>query len=184
MAVGARSLSVGALVGVVALAGCGGGGAAKHRAATTTNGTTTPRQAPAPAGARAADPASVRVIRGWVDAERRGDIAAAAGYFDLPALVANGGPPLVLRTRQAVRLWNSGLPCGARLLTATAFRGYVIARFRLTPRPGQRCDGTGLTASTAFKLRHGRIAQWVRVDDAHPYRGAPRRAAPGGATAA
>jgi hypothetical protein len=182
MAVGARSVIVGVLAGAVALAGCGGGGTAKHRAAATTN--TTPRQAPAPAGARAADAASVRVIRGWVDAERRGDVAGAARYFDLPALVANGGPPLVLRTRQAVRVWNSLLPCGARLLTATAFRGFVIARFRLTPRPGRRCDGPGITASTAFKLLHGRIAQWVRVDDAHPYRGAPRQPAPGGAAAA
>jgi hypothetical protein len=182
MAVAVRWLSVGALVGVVVLAGCGGGDDAKHRAARTT--TTTPRQAPPPAGARAADSASVRVIRGWVDAERRGDVAGAARYFDLPALVANGGPPLVLRTRQAVRLWNSLLPCGARLISAIGFRGFVIARFRLTARPRQRCDAPGVTASTAFKLRHGRIAQWVRVDDAHPYRGAPRRAAPGGVAAA
>src|SRR2546423_6752942 len=70
---GARCLAVVALVGAALTAGCGGGDDAKHGAARTT--TTTPRQAPPPAGARAADSASVRVIRGWVDAERRGDVA-------------------------------------------------------------------------------------------------------------
>ncbi|MDQ6916012.1 MAG: hypothetical protein M3155_09420 [Actinomycetota bacterium] len=172
---GARWLRVGVLVGAVALAGCGGG--TQHRAAATK---TAPRRDSPPPGARSADPGAVRVIRAWVDAERRSDMARAARYFDLPAVVANGGPPLVLRTRAAVRLWNSGLPCGAQLIEAVALRGYVIARFRLTRRPGQRCDGTGQTASTAFKLRHGRIAQWVRVDDAHPYQGAPQRPVPGG----
>jgi hypothetical protein len=84
-----------------------------------------------------------------------------------------------------VRLWNASLPCGARLISAVAFRGYTIARFRLTQRPGQRCDGTGHTASTAFKLRRGLIAQWVRVDDRQPYQGAPPRASPlGGNTPA
>jgi hypothetical protein len=175
MALGARWL--GLLAVGMALAGCGGAATTAPQRSTTT----APQR---PAGTRAADPRAVGVIRGWVDAERRSDFAAAARYFALPALVANGGAPLVLRTRAAVRLWNSGLPCGARLLEAVGFRSYTIARFRLTDRPGSRCDATGKTASTAFKLRGGRIAQWVRVDDANPYRGSPRRPAPGAGTAA
>jgi hypothetical protein len=158
------------------VAGCGGGAG---QPAAKTAGQTQPSRPAAPSPlrsphTRAADPAAVRVIRGWVDAERRSDVAGAARYFALPAIVANGGDPLVLRTRAAVRLWNASLPCGARLVDAAAFRAFTIARFRLTQRPGQRCDAPGMTASTAFRLRRGRIAQWVRVDDRHPYRGAPR----------
>jgi hypothetical protein len=178
----------------LALAGCGGG---QHAASsstppgsssTTPPSSSTPRRTPPPLrrpGTRAADPAAVRVIRAWVDAERRSDMARAARYFSLPAVVANGGPPQLLRTRLAVRLWNASLPCGARLVEAVAYRGYTVARFRLTQRPGQRCDGTGDTASTAFKLRRGLIAQWVRVDDEQPFQAPPGRAAPlGGPSAA
>jgi hypothetical protein len=159
-----------------AVAGCGGGDAGTT--STTKPTRSQPARAPAPAPlrgprTRAPDPGAVRVIRAWVDAERRSDIARAARYFALPAVVVNGGPPLVLRTRAAVRLWNADLPCGARLVEAAAFRGVTIARFRLTQRPGQRCDALGDTASTAFRLRRGLISQWVRVDDRHPYRGAP-----------
>jgi hypothetical protein len=173
---GIRGLLVGGVALAAALAGCGGGGG--HATSTTTPTRSQPARAPAPAPlrgprTRAANPAAVRVIRAWVDAERRSDTARASRYFALPALVANGGQPLVLRTRAAVRLWNASLPCGARLVETAAFRGFTIARFRLTQRPGQRCDALGVTASTAFRLRRGLIAQWVRVDDRHPYRGAP-----------
>jgi hypothetical protein len=174
-----------AAVGAVA-SGCGGGGHPGSSPAATSPSLSQPSRAPAPLrGPRThrADPAAVRVIRAWVDAERRSDTADAARWFALPALVANGGEPLVLRTRAAVRLWNASLPCGAELVEAAAFRGFTIARFRLTRRPGQRCDAPGVTASTAFKLRRGRIAQWVRVDDRHPYRGAPSRPVSPGAGA-
>jgi hypothetical protein len=188
MTAGVRPLAFAALGLAMGLAACGGGGAKRQAstARTQTTTTTAPRttRLPRPPGVHDADRRAVRVIRGWVDAERRSDLARAAAYFALPAVVANAGPPLLLRTRAAVRLWNASLPCGARLLEAVAFRGYTIARFRLTTRPGQRCDSTGGTASTAFKLRGGRIAQWVRVDDANPFQGAPRRAPPNSAVPA
>ena len=182
MPAGVRPLAFAALGMALGLGACGGGGGGSHAATAParTTPTPTPRSTPLPrpAGVHDADPRAVRVIRGWVDAERRSDLARAASYFALPAVVANAGPPLLLRTRAAVRLWNASLPCGARLLEAVAYRAYTIARFRLTHRPGQRCDGTGGAASTAFKLRGGRIAQWVRVNDANPFQGAPRRASP------
>ena len=185
MPAGVRPLALATLGMALGLGACGGGGSHAATAPART-ATTTPRSTPLPrpAGVHDADPRVVRVIRGWVDAERRSDLARAASYFALPAVVANAGPPLLLRTRAAVRLWNASLPCGARLLEAVAYRAYTIARFRLTHRPGQRCDGTGGTASTAFKLRGGRIAQWVRVNDANPFQGAPRRASPGSSSAA
>src|SRR4051794_2858890 len=73
------------------------------------------KPAPKPPPRNAAHPAreaDVKVIRGWVDTLRAGHVEAAAGYFALPALVENGTPPIRLRTRAQVRLFNQALPCG------------------------------------------------------------------------
>jgi hypothetical protein len=108
------------------------------------------------------------VIRGWADALRAGHVAEAARRFAVPAVVANGGPLLSLQSRAAVEQFNRGLPCGARLLeTERGEDSFVIATFRLTERPGRgSCEtGTGALARTAFLIREGRIAQWVRVAD-------------------
>jgi hypothetical protein len=149
--------------------GCGGGGG-DNDAGTTT----------APAGPRAdtrrADPTAAATIRAWVDAERQGEAIRAAEYFSLPAIVLNGPEPLLLRTTEQVRLWNSALPCGATLLRAVDVRGWTIARFRLIDRPGRHCDGVGNTATTAFAMRRGKIAMWIRVqDNASAEKSAPAR---------
>jgi hypothetical protein len=129
-----------------------------------------------PADTRRADPASVATIRGWVNAERLTKLDAAASFFSLPVIVLNGPEPLLLRTRTAVRQWNESLPCGAALLRAVDVRGWTVARFRLTDRSGGHCDGPGGTASTAFAMRKGKIAIWIRVrDDVAPERAAPPR---------
>ena len=58
---------------------------------------------------------------------------------------------------------------------AVDVRGWTIARFRLIDRPGRHCDGVGNTASTAFAVRKGKIAMWIRVaDDASAEKSAPR----------
>jgi hypothetical protein len=117
-------------------------------------------------------PSEVRVIRGWADALRSGHVNQAAAYFAIPATVLDGTNPLrQLPSRSAVRDFNRGLPCGARLLeTERGQRSYVIATFRLTERPGRgSCDsGTGALARTAFLIRDRRIVQWVRVPDPPP----------------
>jgi hypothetical protein len=160
---------------------CGGGhddGAKvdNKRTGTTPSGSTTPRadgggQAdavlPASTKGPAADAGAARTIRGWVDAARTGDSARAATYFDLPALVQNGDQPLLLHTRGDVRAFTEALPCGARFVKAVkAPRGYVIGTFLLVDRPGGNCGtGTGNYAATAFRFSHGRIKQWLRVDE-------------------
>jgi hypothetical protein len=149
--------------------GCGGGGDDKEGGPRTT-----------PAGPRAdtrrADPQAAATIRDWVNAERASEAGRAAAYFSLPAIVLNGPEPQLLRTRSQVREWNAALPCGAALLRAVDVRGWTIARFRLTDRPGGHCDGPGGTASTAFAMRKGKIALWIRVrDDVSPERAAPTR---------
>jgi hypothetical protein len=104
------------------------------------------------------------VIRTWADTLRAGDVEAAARLFALPARVANGEPPLSLTTRAAVEAFNASLPCGARLVRTRRRGRYTIATFRLTERPGGDCGaGVGDIAATAFRLRGGKIVEWLRV---------------------
>ena len=133
-----------------------------------------------PKNTRPADPAAARVVRGWTDAQRASDIERASSYFALPSVVQNGTPPRQLRTRADVRTFNSSLPCGARVLKVYAFERFTVVSFRLTNRPGARCDGIGHQAATAFLVRGGKITAWLRIADrpAGP-REPPARSDPG-----
>jgi hypothetical protein len=114
-------------------------------------------------------PAEVRVIRGWADALRAGKVKEAARYFAVPTIVLDGtNPQRTLPNMKAVRNFNRGLPCGARLVKTTRGRGsFVVATFRLTERPGPgRCDGgVGQLADTAFLIENRHIVQWLRQPD-------------------
>ena len=91
-------------------------------------------------------------------------MAGATRLFGLPVIVENGTPPQVLTTRTAVRAFNESLPCGARLLSTRRRDRYTVATFRLTDRRGGACGaGVGDKAATAFRLRGGRIVEWLRV---------------------
>jgi hypothetical protein len=173
----ARLALLGAAAAVLA-AGCGGGGAKSTSAGTTGGATTAPAQPSGPIleeTGRPADPAAVRVIRGWTDAQRASDVDRATSYFALPAVVENGTAPERLPSRAAVRAFNDALPCGAVLLrTSKATQpGFTVATFRLVERPGQRCDGTGNQARTAFGVRAGKIRAWVRLSDRPQGGGSP-----------
>lgn len=173
---------------LLALAGCGDGGGGDANA--DRFDLKTPRQEPAQIGgedeqgeaerSRAAPRRQVAVIRGWTEALRRGDVARANAYFRIPSRVSNGGPPIELRSKEAVDLFNRSLPCGARLLSARLQPdGFVLATFRLTERPGRgECGtGTGERARTLFDIEKGKIVQWLRaVDPGEPSEG------PGGTT--
>jgi hypothetical protein len=141
---------------------------------TTTTTTTTSKAVPIPPATGHALPSTATpedVIRAWADTLRHGQIRAAARFFALPTIVANGGDPLELKTRAEVRFFNATLPCGAVLVgTEHGPHGLVIATFRLTERPGEGVCGTGVghTARTAFRIRHGRIREWLRVADQQP----------------
>jgi hypothetical protein len=107
------------------------------------------------------------VIRAWADALRKGDVRGAASFFALPSVVANGTPPVVLHTRADARLFNTSLPCGARLLRTSSAGRFTTATFRLTERPGPgACGrGVGLEARTTFVISGGKIREWRRVPD-------------------
>jgi hypothetical protein len=139
-----------ALLAVLLLAGCGDSAPKRDRRPA--------HRAPAQALPDA------KVIRRWADTLRAGDIEGAARLFGLPATVANGEQPQRLKTAAGILAFNASLPCGARLLRTRRREGYTIATFRLTERRGGDCGaGVGDIAATAFKLRAGRIVEWLRV---------------------
>jgi hypothetical protein len=111
----------------------------------------------------------VSVIRGWADALRAGDVRRAARFFAIPTVVLDGtNPQRTLPNLKAVRNFNRGLPCGAKLVrTARGQGSFVVATFRLTERPGPgSCQGgVGRLADTAFLIEDHHIVQWLRQPD-------------------
>ena len=156
-------LSVIACISAVFLfAGCGG------EQTTTITGSTedptsTTSKAPDVAGA---DPEDVKVIEGWSDALRKGDVKAAADYFAIPSTAEN--PPLLTKiaSTKAAIAFNDSLPCGAKVISAHTEGDLTTATFRLTDRPGGGCGtGTGGKASTSFDIENGKIVEWRRIDE-------------------
>jgi limonene-1,2-epoxide hydrolase len=123
-------------------------------------------QAPGAAVPGGADPADIGVIDAWVSALARGDVAAAAGHFAIPSVAQNGPVLAQIESRADARRFNRSLPCGAELIRAEPARGFTVATFRLTERPGPgSCgSGTGEAAATAFAIEHGKIVEWRRVE--------------------
>jgi len=112
----------------------------------------------------------VAVIRGWADALRTGHVKEASRFFAVGALVLDGtNPRRQLLDLDAIREFNRGLPCGARLIETKRGEGlFVIATFRLTQRTGpgaRRCTGEGHLARTVFLIEKRRIVQWLRQPD-------------------
>jgi hypothetical protein len=139
-----------------------------HKRAATPTPPSVPDRKPAAAS-------DVAVIRGWADALRNGHVDRAVRYFAIPSVVSNGAAPVKLKSRDEVRFFNLTLPCGAKVLRVEDTGAYVVARFRLTERPGPgRCgSGVGGEASTAFRIRHRRIVEWRRVADGPTPDGTP-----------
>lgn len=165
-------------------AGCGGGsgdgGAAKssstragHAQPPAVNAA--PNQAPGIPREGAPPPASVRVIKAWADALRRGDVRTAASYFRLPSelinvVSVNGLQQLIrIHTPAQAERANETLPCGAKFISASKRGPFVNALFRLTGRSGpggSACgSGVGQTARTDFVIQDGKIVEWLRAPD-------------------
>jgi hypothetical protein len=168
-----RSLAP-AVVAALTLAACGGSTTAgdSTRSATESTGSpatteTEPQQDYSnyyPPGTHKASRKAVAVITAWSDELRAGHVKRAASYFDVPAIVQNATPPIRLDTRKEVLAFNETLPCGAHIVKTIAGSQYTVATFVLTERPGSPgCGATGKLAATAFRLRHGKIAEWRRV---------------------
>jgi hypothetical protein len=160
-----------AAIVAIAFAGCGAGAS---KLLNVGSGHTSPTASPGvPAN-------TVRVIKGWADALRSGQVATAARFFHVPSeFFAGSGPPLVLRSLAEAEKVNAALPCGAEFLSAKPEGRYVNALFRLTNRPGQGggggCgSGVGETARTNFVIHDGHIIAWLRAPDEPGDNGTPK----------
>ncbi len=109
------------------------------------------------------------VIADWADAVRRGDLAAASGFFDLPAIVYQPGhTALQVNTPQIAAAFNAAsLPCGAKLLGTNPDGRYVIGTFVLVDAGKTKCDAAGDLARVGFVFgdrRHPRqFTEWWQV---------------------
>ena len=156
------------------LAACGGGsggqrtqtGGSALTPATSTPTTSGPTTTTVPSSKRhpAASPADTKVVRTWAQTLAKGDVPGASRLFTLPATVQlePGGPLATLTTRTQVEAFNTVFPCTAKLVRAEQVGPYVDALFTLH---GGSCDAPGATARTAFEIRDGRIARWLRLPD-------------------
>jgi hypothetical protein len=185
-----RSLaSAAAAVGVALLAGCGGQGPDYTLKTPPPEVGGVPVETPAPRGASGPHDPSQRdaerlrpVLAGWAAAVRRGDAERAAGYFAIPTIVAQS-QTVELQTRDQVRKFNDGLPCGARLIGVTHDGRYVVGTFRLTERTGKQCSAAGELVRVAFVIRGRRFTEWRQIPDrpgAPPGPKEPEEAPPAG----
>jgi hypothetical protein len=152
-------------VAALAAAGCGDD---KGSVDTRARPRATPTVIPTTPPAATAEP-TVRqqrsIVEGWANALARSDVDRAATYFALP-MVIEQGEAFRLRRRSQARIFNDGLPCGARVTGAKEEAGYLVASFRLKERPGHKCDAPGGRVRVAFRFRDGKISEWRQIPDA------------------
>jgi hypothetical protein len=171
-----------AVSAVLAALAIGAAGCSSTQLLTSGRSTTSSAAAAHAAQAAHAGPpvpaAAVRVIKGWADALRRGDVAAAARYFRIPSVLVDGpGPAFAIGSLEDAEAANAALSCGATFISARRRGPYVNALFRLTGRPGPggtSCTpGAGETARTDFIIKDGRITVWLRAPDQPGDNGSP-----------
>jgi limonene-1,2-epoxide hydrolase len=111
------------------------------------------------------------VARAWSADLNRADDDAAASLFAPSAIVVQD-VELVLRTHADAVAWNGALPCGGRITRVFRERtDQVLVVFRLTERPGHRCDAPGAAAAAVFRVEHGKIVLWHQTEP--PSQGPP-----------
>lgn len=178
-----------ALLGLLALTGCGGSEqraapATTHSAPPAARQATTPAPPPSDAEVRArlrlpsrvplrathaAPAAQARVVRAWLDDLRAGHVRQAARLFSLPARFQNLTTLAIIATPAEALAITRSLPCGARMTRAGAARGFVVYEARLTERPGGACgSGVGSIVRGAVLVRDGRMIEWYRLPDRSP----------------
>ncbi len=145
--------------------------------------------APGPTG-RSPSAADVRVIVGWANALRHGNVAAAAAMFKLPSALINGPDAngelsvIVIHNLAQAEAAEQSLPCGAKFISADQRGRFVNALFSLTGRTGpggSNCaGGVGETARTNFLIENGQIVDWIRAPDDPGDNGSPPTGGSGG----
>jgi predicted small lipoprotein YifL len=178
------------LLTLVPLAGCGGGGPARPTARAAPAAAAPTPAAPSDAEVRdalhlpdrvplratgSAPAGQVRVVRGWLDELRRGQVARAARRFAIPSRFQNFDAVARIRTPSDALAVTATLPCGAKMTSVGGAAGFVVYEARLTDRPGGACgSGVGGVVRGAVLVRHRRMVEWYRLPDrSQPRRGEP-----------
>jgi hypothetical protein len=114
-----------------------------------------------------ADARALRVIRAWLRALDRGDVARAADYFAQPSKFQNTGTPVLTLDNRTERVAvNLSLSCGARAVHAGSAGAFQIVTFHLIERPGGDCgQGVGGMARGAIRVHGQKIVEWYRLPD-------------------
>jgi hypothetical protein len=103
------------------------------------------------------------MIRDWLMAVEHYDFSHAADFFAPGAIIDQSGPPYRLRDRRAARLFNSTLPCHAKLIALRdEGSSKVLATFRLRPGPGGDCAGT---VRVRYTIVNGRFTEWRQLSE-------------------
>jgi hypothetical protein len=100
------------------------------------------------------------VARAWSAALDKGDADAAAKLFASGAEIVQDDA-ITLDSHSDAVAWNDALPCGGRITRVVQQgRKQVLVVFKLTERPGHRCDAPGAEAAAIFRVEHGKITLW------------------------
>lgn len=110
----------------------------------------------------AAPPPPPAIVRAWSRELNANHNAAAAKLFAPKARVIQPGVDVRLTPTLALAFQES-LPCGGRILELRRKGTQVTAIFRLTERPGHRCDAPGGKAAAVFVVRDGKIVLWHQI---------------------
>jgi hypothetical protein len=172
-----RAVTLLLLAGLTA-GGCGGSGGAAEPTANL-DLVTPPRYVgappvPTPAPDRVMTARDARALRPvlarWAAAVRRGNAAAAARFFALPAIVYQPSFGAVeVRDRAVARAFTGALPCGARLVGTRAQGRYITATFTLEARAGRVCTTADAKVEVGFvfgdRTRPRRFTEWWQVPE-------------------
>lgn len=153
-----------AIIVGVGLAACGSSSDGGDRAKGAAPGTGPTKSTPSQTRPGSPSAAETKVVRQWAQTLARGDVEAASRLFTLPTTVQlqPQGQMVRLTTRKQVEAFNRVFPCSAELVRAKKVGPYVDALFKLG---GKGCDAPGASARTAFLIRGGMIARWLRLPD-------------------
>jgi hypothetical protein len=111
----------------------------------------------------------VRVVRGWLAAQRAGALRRAARSWRLPARYQSRSAVITVSQPEARMALVASFRCGARLAHAGAAGAFVVVQLRLVGTPAPQCSArAGNLARAAIRVGYGQISEYYRLpDDPH-----------------
>src|SRR4051812_39750716 len=103
------------------------------------------------------------IVQAWSANLNRGDNAAEARLFALPATMIQGPYGYRLATPAQVAQWHAALPCSGRIVSIKVHGRYATAVFLLGNRKTSKCNTPGTLVAARFTIVHGKITMWQQV---------------------